>query len=327
LTIQFFALFERPNLGVTKPNRMSLAIISPGRDPKVWIEALRYHQPGIDLQIYPEIDRPEEVEMALLWQHPPGYLKNFPNLKLISSLGAGVDHILSDPAVGESLPIVRIVDEKLTWSMTNYVIMGVLNFHRQFLRYYHDQKAKVWDMSTPEVPVKVGVMGVGALGGDVLTKLAGLGFEVVGFGFSDKKDFPYPYFQKEQLEAFLAEINVLVCLLPLTPETEGILNLSLFRKCTKGTFLINVARGKHLIEADLLVALNEGMLSGALLDVYQVEPLPRDHPFWEEKRIQLTPHIASVTNPKAAAPQIIENYNRIKADLPLLNLVNRTRGY
>jgi glyoxylate/hydroxypyruvate reductase A len=306
---------------------MSIAIISPGRDPKAWIAALQHHHPDLDLQIFPHIDRPEDVEMALLWQHPAGYLKNFPNLKLISSLGAGVDHILSDPAVGDELPIVRIVDEKLTWSMTNYVIMGVLNFHRQLVRYQEDQKKKVWDMSNPEIPIRVGVMGVGALGGDVLDKLNGLGFEVVGFGFSEKNKFRYPYYQKAQLEDFLLQVNVLVCLLPLTPDTEGILNLSLFRKCKKGTFLINVARGKHLIEEDLLVALEEGFISGALLDVYRTEPLPEKHPFWNEKRIQLTPHIASVTNPLAAAPQIIENYKRLIASLPLLNLVNRTRGY
>ncbi|MDA1269396.1 MAG: glyoxylate/hydroxypyruvate reductase A [Bacteroidetes bacterium] len=281
----------------------------------------------MDLQVFPHIDRPEDVEMALLWQHPQGYLKNFSNLKLISSLGAGVDHILSDPAVGDELPIVRIVDEKLTWSMTNYVIMGVLNYHRQVIRYLGDQKKKVWDMSNPEIPTRVGVMGVGILGGDVLDKLNGLGFEVVGFGFSEKKDFRYPYFQKNQLEDFLLQVNVLVCLLPLTSDTEGILNLSLFRKCKKGTFLINVARGKHLIEEDLLVALEERLLSGALLDVFQEEPLPDEHPFWKENRIQLTPHIASVTNPLAAAPQIIENYKRLITNLPFINLVNRTRGY
>ena len=113
---------------------MSIAIVSPGRDPQVWIDALRVHSPEIDLQIYPAIEHPESVEMALLWQHPPGYLSSFPNLKLISSLGAGVDHILSDSAIPTDLPIVRVVDEKLTWSMTNYVIMGVLNYHRQFVR-------------------------------------------------------------------------------------------------------------------------------------------------------------------------------------------------
>lgn len=306
---------------------MSIAIISPGRDPKAWIAALLHHYPTLDLQVFPHIDRPEDVEMVLLWQHPAGYLKNFPKLKLISSLGAGVDHILSDPAVGDELPIVRIVDEKLTWSMTNYVVMGVLNFHRQLIRYQEDQKKKVWDMSNPEIPTRIGVMGVGALGGDVLDKLNGLGFEVVGFGFSEKKNFRYPYFQKDQLDDFLSQVNVLVCLLPLTPDTEGILNLSLFRKCKKGTFLINVARGKHLIEEDLLVAIEEGFISGALLDVFREEPLPETHPFWMEKRIQLTPHIASVTNPLAAAPQIINNYKRLIASLPFLNLVNRTRGY
>ena len=306
---------------------MSLAIISPGRNPKIWIDALRHHQPDIAIQVYPDISRPEEVEMVLLWQHPPGYLSTLPNLKLISSLGAGVDHILSDPAVPESMPIVRIVDEKLTWSMTNYVIMGVLNFHRQLTRYQADQKRKVWDMSNPEIPVKVGVMGVGALGGDVLDKLNYLGFSVAGFGFSEKSDFPYPYFSKNSLREFLSEINVLVCLLPLTPETEGILSLELFEKCTPGTYLINVARGKHLVEEDLIPALEKGYLSGALLDVYCKEPLPADHSFWDESRIQLTPHIASVTNPQAAAPQIIENFRRLKANQPLQNLVNRQRGY
>ena len=306
---------------------MSLAIISPGRNPQIWIDALRKHDPEIKIQVYPEIPNPEEVEMALLWQHPAGYLKTFPNLKLISSLGAGVDHILSDPAVPESMPIVRIVDEKLTWSMTNYVIMGVLNFHRQLTRYQKDQQRKVWDMTNPEIPVKVGVMGVGALGGDVLDKLNYMGFDVVGFGFSEKEDFPYPYFSKNQLQEFLNEINVLVCLLPLTPDTEGILNKNLFEKCKKGTFLINVARGKHLVEEDLIPALDAGFLSGALLDVYRKEPLPQDHPFWNESRIQLTPHIASVTNPTAAAPQIIENFNRLKSNQDLINLVNRERGY
>jgi glyoxylate/hydroxypyruvate reductase A len=306
---------------------MSIAIISPGRDPKVWIEALRQELPNIDLQVYPQIDRPEEVEMALVWQHPPGFLSLLPNLKLISSLGAGVDHILSDPDVGEELPIVRIVDEKLTWSMTNYIILGVLNFHRQFVALQKDQREKVWHPFHPEIAVKVGVMGVGALGGDALDKLHGLGFDVVGYGFSEKKDFRHPYYAKAQLKEFLAEINVLVCLLPLTSVTEGILNLEFFQACRKGTYLINVARGKHLIEEDLMSALNQGYLSGALLDVFRVEPLPKEHPFWEEERIQLTPHIASVTNPQAAAPQIIANYKRLKGSQPLLNLVNRTRGY
>lgn len=306
---------------------MSLAIICPGKNANPWIEVLKKLDPDLKIQVYPEIEAPDSVEFVMLWNHPKNILNSFPNLKLISSMGAGVDHILTDSSVPKNIPIVRIVDEKLTFSMTNYVIMGVLNFHRQLTRYQEDQKKNIWDMSNPEIDIKVGVMGVGALGGDVLEKLSFMGFDVVGFGFSEKTNFPYPYFSKEKLEEFLNEVNVLVCLLPLTPDTENILNLDLFSKCQAGTYLINVARGKHLVEEDLIAALDKGFLSGALLDVYRKEPLPKEHAFWNEKRIQMTPHIASVTNPKAAAPQVIDNIHRIRSNQPLNNLVIRKRGY
>lgn len=306
---------------------MSIAIVSPGKDPKPWLEALRQVDSSLDIQVYPQIEDLEKVEMALVWQHPPGFLRNFPHLKLISSLGAGVDHILSDSEIPHHLPIVRIVDEKLTWSMTNYVLMGVLNFHRQLYRYQKDKDNGIWDMSNPEISIKVGIMGVGALGGDVVDKLMYLGFEVCGYGLNDKKSLSFPYFAKHQLDDFLSDINVLVCMLPLTSETEGILNITLFQKCNPGTYLINVARGKHLIEEDLIPAFEEGYLSGAMLDVFRVEPLPRTHAYWSDSRIQLTPHIASVTNPKAAAPQIVENYKRLTNGLPLQHQINRVKEY
>lgn len=306
---------------------MSLAIISPGKNADPWIKVLKNQDPDLEVQVYPDINNPDSVEVVMLWNHPAGILSSFPNLKLISSMGAGVDHILRDKSVPENIPVVRIVDEKLTFSMTNYVIMGVLNFHRQFTRYQQDKKQKVWDMSNPEIDVTVGVMGVGALGGDVLEKLAFMGFDVVGFGFSEKEDFPYPYYSKGQLHEFLKTVNVIVCLLPLTPDTEGILNIELFKLCKKGTFLINVARGKHLVEEDLILALDKGFLSGALLDVFRTEPLPKEHPFWEDERILFTPHIASVTNPSAAAPQVVDNIRRIQTNQPLNNLVIRKRGY
>ncbi|MBN3581863.1 glyoxylate/hydroxypyruvate reductase A [Algoriphagus aestuarii] len=306
---------------------MSLAIICPGKNADPWIKVLTSQDPDLKIQVYPDIKSPQEVEVVMLWNHPKGILNSFPNLKLISSMGAGVDHILNDDSVPEEIPIVRIVDEKLTFSMTNYVIMGVLNFHRQITRYQKDQSNHIWDMSNPEIPVKVGVMGVGALGGDVLEKLSFMGFEVAGFGFSEKRDFPYSYYSKDEIQQFLSSVNVIVCLLPLTPDTENILNLELFSQCNPGSYLINVARGKHLVEEDLMVALEKGYLSGALLDVYRKEPLPADHPFWEEEKIMMTPHIASVTNPQAAAPQVIENIRRVKANQPLNNLVIRQRGY
>ncbi|UZD23787.1 glyoxylate/hydroxypyruvate reductase A [Algoriphagus halophytocola] len=306
---------------------MSLAIISPGKNPDVWIEEFKSLAPDLSIEVYPEITEPEQVEYAFLWQHPEGILSDFPNLKMISSMGAGVDHILRDKTIPESIPIVRIVDEKLTWSMTNYVVMAVLNFHRQTPRYQINQTRKVWDMSAPELDVTIGVMGVGALGKDVLEKLDFMGFPVAGFGFSEKKDFPFPYYSKDQLGDFLKKVNVLVCLLPLTPETENILNKDLFAQCNPNTYLINVARGKHLVDDDLLEAIENGQISGAALDVYREEPLPERHPFWENWKIAMTPHIASVTNPQAAAPQVIENINRLESNRELKNVVNRSRGY
>ena len=306
---------------------MSLAIISPGKNSTAWIEVIQELDPTLNIQVYPEITNPEEVEVAFLWQHPEGLLSEFPNLKLISSMGAGVDHIFRDKSISPEIPIVRIVDEKLTWSMTNYVVMAVLNYHRQLTRYQADKLTKTWDMSNPELEVTIGVMGVGALGFDVMEKLALMDFPVVGFGFSEKKEFKYPYFSKDNLEGFLKAVNVIVCLLPLTAATENILNAALFSKCNPGTYLINVARGKHVVDEDLIQAIANGQLSGAMLDVYRVEPLPASHPFWNEPKITMTPHIASVTNPKAAAPQLIENIHRIKENRPLLNLVNPIQGY
>ena len=306
---------------------MSLAIISPGKNPDVWIKEFKDLAPDLTIEVYPQITEPEKVEYVFLWQHPEGILSDFPNLKLISSMGAGVDHILRDKSIPSSIPIVRIVDEKLTFSMTNYVVMAVLNFHRQTPRYQINQTRKIWDMSCPEMDVTVGVMGVGALGKDVMDKLNYMGFPVVGFGFSEKPDFEYPYFTKDKLKEFLKEVNVLVCLLPLTPDTENILNSELFEKCNPNTYLINVARGKHLVEDDLIKALEDGKLSGAMLDVYREEPLPKDHPFWENWKIAMTPHIASVTNSQAAAPQVIENIKRIRESRELVNVVNRIRGY
>ncbi|PZX61049.1 glyoxylate/hydroxypyruvate reductase A [Algoriphagus ratkowskyi] len=306
---------------------MSLAIISPGKNPDVWIKEFRTLAPDLVIEIYPQITEPDKVEYAFLWQHPEGILSDFPNLKMISSMGAGVDHILRDKSIPSHIPIVRIVDDKLTFSMTNYVVMAVLNYHRRFPRFQMNQTRKVWDMSYPEIDVTVGVMGVGALGKDVMDKLNNMGFPVVGFGFSDKTDFEYPYYTKDRLDEFLKEVNVLVCLLPLTPDTENILNLALFEKCNPNTYLINVARGKHLVDDDLTIALEQGLLSGAMLDVYREEPLPKDHPFWENWKITMTPHIASVTNPEAAAPQVIENIKRSRENKELVNVVNRTKGY
>jgi glyoxylate/hydroxypyruvate reductase len=306
---------------------MSIAIISPGRDTSSWVKIFKNLEPELDIQIFPDINDYQAVELVILWQHPKGILKEFPNLKLICSMGAGVDHILSDTEIPRSIPITRIVDQGLTVPMTNYVIMAVLNFHRQLYRYQANQKSKIWDMSNPELPVEIGIMGVGALGSDVAEKLKYLGFSVSGYGNNPKTGLDYSYYYGDELPQFLEKVNVIVCMLPLTPKTENILNLDFFQKCNKGTYLINVARGNHLVEDDLLAALEQGLISGAFLDVFRKEPLPQDHPFWNNEKITLTPHIASVTNPSSAIPQIIENYKRLKNNKPLINKINPNLGY
>lgn len=306
---------------------MSIAIISPGRDVSSWVKVFNELDSEINIQVYPHIYDKESVELAILWQHPKGILKEFQNLKLVCSMGAGVDHILSDSEIPLSLPITRIVDPGLTVPMTNYVVMATLNFHRQLYRYQANQKLKIWDMSNPELETKVGVMGVGALGNDVIEKLKNLGFSVFGYGNNPKSNTDYPYFHGEELPKFLKKVNLIICMLPLTPRTENILNLDFFQKCNKGTYIINVARGNHLVEEDLLTAIKDGIISGAFLDVFRKEPLPEDHPFWTSEKITLTPHIASVTNPNSAIPQIIENYKRIKNQKPLLNQINPILGY
>jgi len=306
---------------------MKIAIIAPGRDVTIWKETIENKNGDIQVEIYPDISKPEDIEMVMLWQHPHGILEKYPNIKFISSMGAGVDHILQDRSIPEELPITRIKDEKLTFSMTNYVVMAVLTYHRRLQHFQENKKNKKWDMSGPELDVKVGVMGVGELGGDVLDKLGYMGFEVAGYGNSPKKDLDFPYYHGEELTSFLNNVNVVVCLLPLTPQTEGFMNKDFFQRCRPGTYIINVARGKHVVEEDLLEALENKHISGAFLDVYREEPLPEHHTFWDHPLITMTPHIASVTNPGAAAPQIAANCTRYMQGKPLQNIIDRNKGY
>lgn len=307
---------------------MSIAIIAPyKKDILVWKDTFQKLAPNLTVEVFPDIRNPEQVETVVVWQHPHGSLRDFPNLKLICSMGSGVDHIVADPKLPFGVPVARIVDPRLTYSMTNYVIMGILNYHRQFTRYQRDKAKRTWDMSDPEIDIVVGVLGTGQLGGDVLDKLAAIGIPALGYGNSPKEGYRHPYYHGDALDEFLNKVNVIVCLLPLTEKTEGFLNQDLFSRFKPGTYLINVARGKHLIEEDLLVALSEGWISGALLDVFAQEPLPNDHPFWEHPQIMITPHIACITMYEAAVPQILENHRRRQDNVTLANEIDLSKGY
>jgi glyoxylate/hydroxypyruvate reductase len=308
---------------------MALLIVAPNRDISIWKKIIQENDPELEYYVWPDCERKSEVVAAVAWNHPIGCFQDYPNIELISSMGAGVDHIMKDTTIDPEIKITRIVDSVLTISMTNYVLMAVLNYHKQFFKYQKDKDSKVWHQQVnPEIDLSIGIMGMGVLGQDVALKLNDLGFKV--FGYSNTKKIVSrvkSFAGQSEIQAFLNEINMLICMLPLTSSTRGILNLSFFRKMQKGSIIINVARGALLIEEDLLIAIEEGYISSAFLDVFQTEPLPKDHAFWKHPDIFITPHIASVTNPYAAVPQILNNYKRLLNKEPLQNLIDRNKEY
>ncbi|WP_034923562.1 2-hydroxyacid dehydrogenase [Gillisia sp. CAL575] len=306
---------------------MSVLLIFPGRDPKIWVDAIKEQQPNVKLYVYPEEHNPEEITYAVTWKHPKGIFNKYSNLKVIASIGAGVDHIISDPEIPKKALITRIIDEQLTLDMSTFVLGLVLDKIRN-ISIHHGEK--IWNpkaYSTAKEE-KIGVMGLGVLGKAAAINLSKNGFEVSGWSKSQKQiEGVNTYHGQNGLNDFLKNTSILICLLPLTSETECILNKELFEKLPKGAYIINVARGEHLVEYDLLEMLDNGQLSGASLDVFRTEPLPEEHPFWKHPKVHISPHIASTTNPKQVAHQLMENYLRLKERKPLRNIVNLKKEY
>jgi len=295
-----------------------------------WRPLLGALMPEHEIRYWPEIGDRAAIEYALVWQPEPGLLASLPNLKLIVGLGAGVDHVLGDPLLPKGVPIVRLVDPYMTDAMSEYVVLSVLRLHRQDLDYLAQQRARIWaereQKNAAERPV--GILGFGTLGQDAGRKLQALGFDVAGWSRGTKRVPGFAcYAGSAGFEAILARSEILVCLLPLTAETTGILNAAAFARLPRGAGLVNAGRGGHLVEGDLIPALDRGQLSGAVLDVVGREPLPADHPFWHHPRIILTPHIAAETHPPTAAAIIREAIRAHEAGLPVANQVEPARGY
>ena len=295
-----------------------------------WRPQIARLMPELEIRVWPQVGNRTDIDYALVWQPEPGLLASLPNLKLILSLGAGVDHILGDPQLPRDVPIVRLVDPYMTDAMSEYVVLQVLRLHRQDLGYRAQQEAAIWRELAQKNAAerRIGILGAGALGQDAGRKLRGLGFDIALWSRSAKiVDGLASGAGAAGLPALLRRSEILVCLLPLTAETEGILNMSTFALLPKGAALINAARGGHLIEEDLLAALASGQLSAAVLDVFREEPLRAGHPFWRHPRIVMTPHVAAATHPPTAAPIILDNIRRFEEGRPLLNRVNPARGY
>jgi glyoxylate/hydroxypyruvate reductase A len=244
-------------------------------------------------------------------------------------MGAGVDHIINDPSCPKGIPICRISDDKLSFSMTNYIITAVLFYHRRILKYQNDKKNKLWDHIThPEIlPINIGIFGFGVLGSDAADKLKYMGFNVIGYSLNKKKENGIKIYHGEELDLFLSKINVLVCTVPYTQKTHHLLDRNLFKKLNKETYLVNVSRGKVQNEKDIIEYIDNGTLSGAFLDVFETEPLPKSSEIWKHDKIQITPHNASITNEDAAVPQILDNYNRLASGKSLINQVNIENEY
>ena len=284
----------------------------------------------LEVRVWPEIGDPAAIDYALVWRPEPGFLASLPNLKLILSLGAGVDHLLGDPRLPLHLPILRLVDPHMTDAMSEYVVLQVLRLHRRDLDYRNQQGAGVWrELDQQNAGQRrVGILGLGELGQDAAKKLKALGFDVAGWSRSEKAvEGVRSYAGAAGLAPLLGRSEIIVCLLPLTAETEGILNTRTLALLPKGAALVNAARGAHLVEEDLLAALASGQISAAVLDVFREEPLPVDHSFWHHPRVVVTPHIAAFTNPATASPIILDNIRRFEEGRPLLNRVDPARGY
>jgi glyoxylate/hydroxypyruvate reductase len=295
-----------------------------------WRDQLERLTREIDIRVWPDIGDPTEIDYALVWRPEPGFLASLPNLKLILSLGAGVDHLLGDPELPRHLPIVRLVDPHMTDAMSEYVVLQVLRLHRHDLDYRAQQQERVWRELDQKNAAdrRVGILGFGELGRDAAKKLKALGFDVAAWSRNEKTVAGVEsYAGADGLPRLLGQSEILVCLLPLTAQTDGILSARNLALLPRGAALVNAARGAHLVEDDLLAALASGQVSGAVLDVFHDEPLPADHPFWHHPRVVVTPHVAAFTNPVTAAPIILNNIRRFEEGRPLLNRVDPVRGY
>lgn len=308
---------------------MSILYRSDAPRAAAWARYFAEHAPDLDFRVWPDAGDLSQVEYLIAWQVPPEFLAELPNLKVLFSSGAGIDH-LDLSAVPAHLPVVRMVEPGIINGMVEYVSLAVLAVHRDFFDYAQAQAARCWTpLEVPPASTRtIGVMGMGSLGRAVLERLATYGFRLRGWNRSARDmDGVETFAGADQLQPFLEGCNVMICLLPLTPATAGILNRKAFSALPAGAAVINVGRGPHLVDADLLDALDSGHLSRAILDVTDPEPLPPEHPFWAHPRVFLTPHVASMTQPGTAAPILLENVRRHQRDEPLMGVIDRSRGY
>lgn len=317
---------------MTKPTSPRIALLSDVVDMRFLTPAFERACPGIELRTGTTLGPLDEIDAAVCWFATPGLTARMPNLKLVQSLAAGVDHLLADPALPRLVPLCRVVDTTMAAGMNAYVSWAVIQQHRRMGGYLASAAAGRWEEQPISSPRnhRVGIAGMGELGTACAQALAAIGYDVRGWSRSAKASLPEGvtgFHGAAQLSDFLAGCDTLVCLLPLTDETRGFLNAKVFDQLPRGAHLVNVGRGGHLVEADLLAALEGGQLAAATLDTFAKEPLPASHPFWEHPKILVTPHVATRTDPRVIAEQTLANFADVVAGRRPRLLVDLQRGY
>lgn len=302
---------------------MNVLFASTTESPGRWLPLLEQALPQDRFTLEPG----EHIDVALVAAPPEGTFAQLPNLKLVQSLWMGVENLLSDPLLPRGVPVARLIDPGMVAAMTETVLAHVLDWHRLHFRYREQQFERLWQQ-LPQVMASertIGLLGLGELGSAVAQALATLGFRVLGWSRR-----PRELAGVQSLTAMsdvLERSDLVVCLLPLTHHTRGILNADTFAQMPEGACLINVGRGGHVVENDLRAALDSGWLTHAYLDVFENEPLHHGHPFWRHPGVTLTPHVAALTEPRTAFPKVVANLERLRHGEPLEGLVDVAAGY
>ncbi|MBZ8134761.1 glyoxylate/hydroxypyruvate reductase A [Afifella sp. IM 167] len=307
----------------------ALVFYSEFDDPAEWADALRAYLPELDIRVWPEVGEVSEIHYALVWRPPSGFFEPFEALKLVVNLGAGVDSLTGRPDLPD-LPISRLSDAGMVAMMRSYILFAVTRYARDIPEFEAAKRLGEWRYIHPRPlsSTKVGILGLGILGSAAAEALAWLGYDVRGFDRREKSLKGVTSFHREEdFGAFLGELDILVNMLPLTPDTRSRIGPDVFSALPQGAKFINASRGEVVDEPALLEALSSGHLGGATLDVFWQEPLPKDHPFWAMENVFITPHLASITVPQDAARDVAESIRRVHGGERPLHEVNPKLGY
>ncbi len=313
---------------MAKAMKQAVLFSSTQENPERWVSQLRRLEPDMDLRVWPDVGCLEDIEYAIVARPEKGDLARYPNLKAVFSMWAGVEDLLAEPAL-KDIAIVRMVEPGLTAGIVAYVVHHVTGIYNKTW-YYNSRDWAHPFHSNFQVPQStcVGILGLGHLGIPCANALVHLNFEVIGYSNS-RKSVPqvHSYAGSDELPAFLSRSNILVCILPRTPQTEDIVNSNTLSMLPRGAYVINCGRGESVCDDDLLEFVRNGHIAGAVLDVFREEPLPADHPFWDEPNITVSPHCASKPDPVSGSEVIVRKMEQFKRCEPIDGVVVRERAY